>query len=110
MPKPLISEGVDNTGGDRLSLPAYDYVKGPPIPRTNHPVSQLPQTYTPASGDEELERLQELIAEAEELCIQFQVETYSEAQRSQGKIELLSKELEEMKERRSNRAAPQPEP
>jgi uncharacterized protein YecE (DUF72 family) len=70
------------------------------------PMFQFPPTFTPA-GDEELERLQELIAEAEELCIQFQVEMYCEAQRSQGKIELLSKELEEMKERRANRVAPQ---
>ena len=69
------------------------------------PMSRFPSTYTPASGDEELERLKELIAEAEELCIEFQVEMYCEAQRSQGKIELLSKELEEMKERRANRAS-----
>lgn len=63
-------------------------------------MSQFPPTYTPASGDEELERLKELIAEAEELCIEYQVEMYCEAQRSQGKIELLSRELEEMKESR----------
>jgi hypothetical protein len=60
-------------------------------------MSHFPPTYTPASGDEELERLQELIAEGKELCIEFQIEMYCEAQRSQGKIELLSKELEEMK-------------
>lgn len=60
-------------------------------------------TYTPASGEEELERLKELIAEVEELCIEYQVEMYCDAQRCQWKIELLSKELEEMKERRANR-------
>ncbi len=70
-----------------------------------HPMSHFPLTYTAAAGDEELERLQELIAEAEELCIVYLVEMYCEAQRSQGKIELLSRELEEMRERRENRAA-----
>ena len=65
---------------------------------------QFPPTYTPASDDEELERLKELIAEAEELCIEYQAEMYSEAQRSHEKIELLSRELEEMKERPANRA------
>jgi hypothetical protein len=73
-------------------------------------MSQFPPTYTPASGDEELERLKELIAEAEEFCIEYQVEIYCEAQRSPGRIELLSKELQEMKDRREKRAAPQPEP
>jgi len=68
------------------------------------PMSRFPPTYTSASGDEELERLKELIAEAEELCIEFQVEMYCEAQRSQGKIELLTRELEEMKERRAERS------
>jgi predicted nuclease with TOPRIM domain len=67
------------------------------------PMSQFPPKYTPAAGDEELERLKELIAEAEELCIEYQVEMYYEAQRSQGKIELLSKELAEIKERRAKR-------
>jgi hypothetical protein len=73
-------------------------------------MSGVPPTYSPASGDEELERLKELIAEAEELCIEFQVEMYCEAQRSQGKIDVLFKELEEMKERRAMRTAPQEEP
>ena len=70
--------------------------------RTNHPI-QFPPTYTPASGDEELERLKELIAQVEELCVEYQVEMYCEAQRCQGRIELLSKELQEMKDRRANR-------
>jgi len=61
---------------------------------------QFPPTYTPASGDEELERLKE----PAELCIEYQAEMYSEAQRSHEKIELLSRELEEMKERPANRA------
>ena len=72
------------------------------IPR---PMSRFPPTYTPAAGDEELERLKELIAEAEELCIEYQVEIYCEAQRSQWNFELLSRELEEMKERRAKRTA-----
>ena len=71
-------------------------------------MSPLPPTYTPASGDEELERLNELIAEAEELCIEFQVEMYCEAQRAQGRIELLSKELQKIKDRRAKRAAREP--
>ena len=89
-------------------LPVMITTKVNAVPR---PMSQLPPTYTPASGDEELERLKELIAEAEELCIEYQVEMYCEAQRSQEKIELLSRELEEMKARRAARTArPNQEP
>jgi hypothetical protein len=57
-------------------------------------MSQLPPTYTTAADHEELERLKELIAEAEDLCIEYQVEIYCEAQRAEKKFELLSKELE----------------
>jgi len=92
-----------------MSPPLYDYDKGQPFCARTYPMSPLPPTYKPASGDEEIERLKELIAEAEELCIEFQVKMYREAQLSQGGIELLSKELQEMQELRTKRAAPQPE-
>ncbi|HTS26589.1 MAG TPA: hypothetical protein VMH81_12000 [Bryobacteraceae bacterium] len=85
-----------------MSLSGYDYEQRSNAPQPR-PMPQFPPTYTPASDDEELERLKELIAEAEELCIEYQAEMYSEAQRSHEKIELLSRELEEMKERRANR-------
>jgi sugar phosphate isomerase/epimerase len=58
-------------------------------------MSQLPPTYTPASGDEELEHLKELLAEAEELCLMLALEKHLAAQRAERELERISKETGE---------------
>ena len=58
-------------------------------------MSQFPPTYTPTSGDDELEYLKELLAEAEEVCLVLALEKHLEAQRAARELERLSKEAGE---------------
>jgi hypothetical protein len=62
-----------------------------------------------AHPDEELEHLKELLAEAEEQCLMLALEKHLEAQRAFQETQMLSKELEEMKERQLEKASAQPE-
>jgi hypothetical protein len=54
-------------------------------------MSQFQPTHTPASDDEELEHLKELLAEAEELCLVLALQKHLEAQRAERELERLSK-------------------
>jgi len=68
-----------------MSLPLYDYVKGPPT--TSHPAPMR------ADHDEELEHLKELPAEAEETCLVLALEKHLEAQRAERELERVSREM-----------------
>src|SRR5690349_7963497 len=93
MPKLLISGGMDNEGRPGCRFRRMITTKGHPR-RSNHPMSQFPPTYTPASDGEELEHLKELLAEAEEVCLALVLKKHLEAQRIERRVELLSKELQ----------------
>jgi hypothetical protein len=60
-------------------------------------MSRLPPTDPPASADEELESLKELLAEVEEMCLVLALEKHLEAQRfgAARELERVSKETVE---------------
>jgi hypothetical protein len=95
--KGLIFWAVDNRDGDKLTLPAYNYDKGRPQNR----YTTTPRMSQP--GDQQLEELKEILAEAEDLCIEFAIAMRREAQRSWPEVERLSKELDDLAARRAER-------
>jgi len=54
-------------------------------------MSSIPPIYTAASGDEELEHLKELLAEAEETCLVLALEKHLEARQAGKEAELFSR-------------------
>jgi hypothetical protein len=77
-------------------------------------MSQFPRNYTTDSGDEKLEHLKELLAEAEEMCLVLALEKHLEAQRAARDLERISRETGEQRttERKTglSQAAPHSHP
>ncbi len=102
---------MDNIDGDNLSYFLYNYVKG--LPRHHHATStDMRQSRFPANHPEpeavdEPKELQALMAEAEDLCVQFAIEIRLEAHRARAEAERISKEMvEEDAERRAGYSKP----
>jgi hypothetical protein len=72
----------------------YDYDKGPPENRYAT-TSRMRQP-----EDQQLEELKEVLAEAEDLRIEFAIAMRREASRSWQEVERLSKELDELAAKR----------
>jgi hypothetical protein len=85
---------VDNWDGDKMTPSLYDYDKG----RSKNSRTTIPRMRQPE--DPQLEELKEILAEAEDLCIEFAIAMRREAHDSLREVERLSKELDDLAAKR----------
>jgi hypothetical protein len=83
--------------GDNLTLSLYDYDKG--HSKKHH--TTTPRMRQPE--DQRLEELKEVLAEAEDLCIEFAIAMRREASCPWQEVERLSKELDDLAAKRAAR-------